>query len=334
MRKPIAIYAQDVDINLEECCQNARYWGVNTLILSPDLFDEPELPILLNKYQLALWLNIPVFNNPSYLKEHPDKIAVSNTGNLAQQDWCQFICPSDTAYIEHLKAQITEYLDETNPDYISLDFLRQYLYWQDKSYDEIAPEDIEYGCFCSRCMNAFYHSDFATSDATAEIESREFSADFAHWRSEQIASVAKVLTDFIRQMSPNTSIALNTLPWSDKALNCATSKYAGQNKSRLSEYFDAFCPVAFSHMLPQTADDKKQLLNELNAETQTPIYYGLQVAHWRLKKAIPAEQFEIELKQNLALSKQGMVIYNYTELLADAEKATILKRHLNPEIHF
>ncbi|WP_017445572.1 hypothetical protein [Gayadomonas joobiniege] len=334
MSNPIALYALDPQLDLKECCQNACYWGANTLIVSPELYDEPELNKQLNKFGLNLWLNISVFNQKSYLKKHPDKIAITQKGNLANNDWCQFVCPSDQIFLSELKQQITNYLSALSPQYISLDFLRQYLNWQTLTYNELNFNQIEYGCFCSRCINAFYHSDLASADATDEIESQVFSADFARWRGQIIEQICADLSQLIRQMCPSAQLVLNTLPWPAGDIQNAQQLLGGQNLKNIGRYFDAISPVAFSHLLPQPPEHVAKLMAGLNRENQTPVYYGLQISHWRYKKAISAAQFERELKYYLSSSHKGLVVYDYAELKKDGQKAAIFKRHLNPEINF
>ncbi|EWH09612.1 hypothetical protein DS2_11608 [Catenovulum agarivorans DS-2] len=334
MSKPIALYALDANLDIEECCQNANYWGANTLILSPDLYNEPELPSLLEKYNLSLWLNISVLNNPDYLIGEPSRQAITNLKRPAKTDWCHFVCPSDRVYLNHLESEIEQYLEEMSPTIVSLDFLRQFVSWQGKAFEQIEAQDLEYGCFCSNCLQNFSISDHYTNQAQAQIEAGELSSDYANWRSQKILDIAQHLTQLIRKLSPKSKLVLNTLPWPDGVLNHASTQLAGQNKTELALLFDAMCPVAFTHLMPQDMQEKARVMQTISDETHLPIFYGLQVSHWRAKNQISNNQFEAELKQNLALSKHGLVIYNYDELNCSPEKATILKRHLNPEIHY
>ena len=334
MSKPIALYALDTNLDLEECCQNANYWGANTLILSPELYNEPELVNLLEKYNLSLWLNISVLNNPEYLQLEPQRQAITNTKLPAKTDWCHFVCPTDRVYQSYLENEINHYFEDISPSIVSLDFLRQFINWNGKAFEDIETKDLEYGCFCSNCLQNFSISPFFSETAQAQIEAGEFCLDYAKWRSQKIIDIGLQLTRLIRELSPDSKLVLNTLPWSDEILNQASTLLAGQNKTELAVLFDAMCPVAFTHLMPQDMEEKAALMQTISDETHLPVFYGLQVSHWRAQNQISNAQFEAELKQNLALSKHGLVIYNYHELTRSPEKATILKRHLNPEIHY
>lgn len=334
MSKPIALYALNSQINIQECCQNANYWGANTLILSPELYDEPELSALLKRYNLNLWLNLPVYHQPNYLNTHPDKTAVTQIGNLAENEWCRFVCPSDDNFIEYFKQQVEEYLAHLKPAYISLDFIRQYVHWHGQSYDQLTRDDIEYGCFCSRCIQAFNHSDLVTCAAIEEIENRQYSAAYAKWRSQLISQTVTELSQYIKSRVPESQLILNTLPWDQGFLNNALEQLAGINLTKVSTDLDAISPIAFAHLLPSSIDDIKNIMQAFKDQNSVPVYQGLQVAHWRMKKAVPVQQFEAELKQILSAQESGMVIYDYQELKNDEKKSAVLKRHLNPEINF
>ncbi|KMT66444.1 hypothetical protein [Catenovulum maritimum] len=334
MAKTIAIYALSNALNLEDCCQNAKFWGVNTLILSPDLLNDPDNFELVKSYGLKIWLNVSIFNAPEYLKRKPEHFAISNKGHIAKTSWCQFVCPSQSGYIDKLVSDLKSWLEADQVSYISLDFLRHYLFWQDQPYELINADDIEYGCFCNLCLNRFIQEteqNIAITDVTSETQVK---LQYQAWRIELITQTAKKLYNEIKTIAPKSEIILNTMPWKYDEFNSALEKFGGQKLDTLANYFDAICPIAFSHITPQEASEKAALMEYYHSISDKKIYYGLQVDHWRLKFDIPNNQFETELKRNIVEAKDGMVIYNYKHLVENEEKARILKRHLNPEIHF
>ncbi len=251
--KPISIFAFDPDFSMETFATDCCKWGVNEAILHPGFFKDGTTEKALARHKLSLWLNLPVFNNPEFLTIKPDYYAITSEGRRAIDDWCHFVCPSRRDYIDKQIEQNSALVKDLEPPRLSLDFIRFFVFWERVNIDGYY-SDIEDGCYCQNCKNAFVkYSGLALPAKHSSTFIRNRAAtEWAKWKAALISGVVDDYAGALRAASPHSEIWINTLPWKQHDLDGAIVTAAGQDVETLSSMVDGFAPMLLTHMLRQS----------------------------------------------------------------------------------
>jgi hypothetical protein len=107
-----------------------RETGINTAFVSPALISNPEFRGLAKKNGVATFIIFPVFFNAEELARRPDLYAVTDKGARAEEDWVKFVCPTRPDYLAEKIEELRKLIRETDPEGISLDFIRFFVFWE------------------------------------------------------------------------------------------------------------------------------------------------------------------------------------------------------------
>lgn len=330
MNKIISLFAFDPSIDPNQFAANCREWGVNTAILHPGFFSDRRMIEALDKNRMGLWLNLPVFYNPEFLAANPDYYSLTSWGQRAIQDWCHFVCPSREDYLENFVREKTALAARLQPEFISLDFIRYFVFWELVALGGKA-EVIEDGCYCPVCLAGFEQvlgQKIPQTIPSAEFIRRHARTEWGRWKSQRITETATRLISAVREASPGSKIWIKTVPWRQNDLDGAILHVAGQDIPALASLVDGVAPMAFTHILRQTPAWKKELLAEVKAITGKAVISYVQVEKVLRAEDISPEQFEAELKEGLAGDSAGISLFHYDFLAQGAAKVEILKRYL------
>ena len=156
--KPIfGVKIYSYEKNLDSLFNEFNDLGINTLFTNPELASETGFRKNCIKSNIKLFLIVPIFYNPEELKRDSLLYAYTNRGRRAKDDWVEFVCPSQKKYINKRADYIYSLIKSIHPDGISVDFIRQFVYWE-MVYPEVKPDQIETGCFCPLCIKNFENS--------------------------------------------------------------------------------------------------------------------------------------------------------------------------------
>lgn len=321
--------AFDLTINPGTFARSCRDWGINLPILGPAFFADDAMGEALVAEGLGVWLNLPVFYDEEYLAAHPDRYAITSRGRRAVADWLHFACPSREETIEHVVAVLHRALAHVRPDVVSLDFIRYFVFWERVDLD--GPGDaIEDGCYCPACLAAFErHSGQRVSrdDPAADIR-RHLLTEWGDWKTRRIAEVAERLFDEIRRAAPGAMLGIKIVPWLESDLGGAIRHCVGQDFARLARNVDIVAPMAFTHILRRTPEWKARLLARVQQVTGKPVLSYVQAGAVYRPEPITAAEFSDELVTAVEGDHAGLAIFHYEQLVADPEKARILRTAL------
>jgi hypothetical protein len=332
MQKMNCIFLFDVSIDANQFTAHCREWGINVAVLHPGFFKDSRMTDALRKNGIKLWLNFPVFYNPDFLKENPDYYSITNKGRKAIHDWCHFVCPNRTDYIEHLINDAAVLAKKLQPPVMSLDFIRNFVFWELVDLNGNAGV-IEDGCYCSVCLTAFSKSSQLNIPSTSPAEFIRTRAkhEWARWKTKRITDTANRFVNNLRSANPEAEIWIKTVPWKQSDLDGAIINSAGQDIPALGSLVDGIAPMAFTHILRQTPAWKETLLREVKTISGKPVISYVQVDKVYRDKEISLQQFESELKTGYESDSAGVLIFCYEQLIQSPEKIEILKKHLHTE---
>lgn len=323
------LFAFDPCIDADVFARACREWGVRQAILHPGFFRDGKMARALDAQGLGLWLNLPVFYAPEHLAEHPEHYAITSLGRTAVHDWSHFVCPSCDAYLDGLVREIRSLLARLQPEIISLDFIRHFVFWEKVDFAS-DPALIEDGCYCANCLAAFEEAsgERVLRDAPAAYLRTHLAKEWAEWKCRRIVEVAERLVGEIRAGAPTAMLAIKTVPWAETDLGGAIRRCAGQDVPVLAQFFDLVAPMAFSQIVGRSPEWKRRLLAQVAAQTGKPVLSYVQTDRLIRPEEISIAQFEVELVEALGPDSAGAVLFEYGQLLANPEKAGLLRRHL------
>ncbi|MCK4748179.1 MAG: hypothetical protein KAT15_14115, partial [Bacteroidales bacterium] len=128
--------------------------GINTALTSESLQSNKEFRTLARENEITTFVIFPVFYNPEILADSPDMHAITQHGEPAVEEWVEFVCPSRDTYRKQAVDHAVEIIQDYNPDGISIDFIRHFVFWE-KVYPDRDPASLPETCFDSSCMVQF-----------------------------------------------------------------------------------------------------------------------------------------------------------------------------------
>jgi len=148
----IKIYEYDQDFN--SLVGKWNDMGINAAFLSIDLAENMSFRQILKDNNIKVFIIFPVFYNPEALQSDSSLYAITDKGRPAKDDWVEFVCPSRTAYRNVKIKEAEELVRRLDPDGLSIDFIRQFVFWE-MIYPDRSAESIEMACFCDSCTGNF-----------------------------------------------------------------------------------------------------------------------------------------------------------------------------------
>jgi len=143
---------------------------------------------------------------------------VTNQGEIAEDEWVRFVCPSREEFIQKKIETIINLIREFQPDGISLDFIRHFVFWE-KVHPDRKAKTIPNTCFDNTCVSAFQEK--------LNIEIPDFEGDvmrlskwimdtcpddWVNWKCELITKTVHRIHDAVRQEFPTCLINLHAVP--------------------------------------------------------------------------------------------------------------------------
>lgn len=238
------------------------------------------------------------FYNPEYLKNHKESYAVTKNGNIAKDEWVEFVCPTDPLYQSELLTRLENIINKYDPDAISLDFIRQFVFWE-KVYGEKSERLIE-SCNCKRCK----------SDPRSKYKI--------------ITDVVKKLSVKSRELKSDIIVDLHAVPWMKDEYNNAGLKIAGQDLKAISEYVDFITPMCYSHMLKKSPTWINEVVKDHNAQSGIDVIPAIQSRECYLSNPIRQDEYKEILLEALKSPSKGLIIWSW-ETISDNERFNITK---------
>ena len=320
-----------LDSGLKNIFDKFDYLGINTIFCSPQIDSLKDFISLAKKRNKRVFLIVTVFYNPEALKKDTSLYAVTNRGRIAKDDWVEFICPENEEYLKNRIKYIIDLIRIYNPDGISLDFIRQFVYWE-MVMPETKPEDIERGCFCKKCINGFKDfsrikipEDLSTTTEIADWILHNHKKEWGVWESEQIYRSLEKITKQIKAVNPKILINLHIVPWRKTDYGNGIENIAGQNLKRMSQLADYISPMCYNHMLKRKPEWICSVVRDISRRSYKPVIPSLQVEKEYLETKVSDEEFRDSVNNGLKPPSSGIVIWNWETLMSCPGKIDIVR---------
>jgi hypothetical protein len=314
-----------------------RQWrdlGINTLFVSETLLTNADFRALARADHLQIFLIYPVFQNPEAIKEDPKIAAITSEGTAARDAWVEFVCPTKgDDYLERRIGHLRSLVAAGDPDVVSLDFIRFFVFWEKVAPDRTL-ESLPQTCFCPFCLNVFQRAVdvHIPANLTGTAEKAKWilenhAAAWADWKCDKIVNAVTRLAKAAREVKPSVKINLHAVPWRRGDFGGAIRSVAGQDFARLAPLVDFISPMTYHHMVRQTPAWVHDVVADVSAQTKgAAVIPSIQVAEAYVEDKLSPEEFRDAFEQALRAPSKGVVLWSWDALAKSPEKQALMRR--------
>lgn len=307
--------------------------GINAVFASETLCANTEFRQQARERKIKVFVIEPIFFDPEALKADPDLYAITSKGERAKEDWVEFVCPTREASRKRKVAAVRDAVTRLQPDGVSLDFLRYFVYWE-MVHPDRKPDTLPDTCYCPHCLARFRADtgitlppDIKDAPHAAEWISRNHQERWIKWKADVITSMARELTVAARQAKPGILVNLHALPWRRDDFGGAIRRVAGQDFKALSRLTDFVSPMCYTLMLHRDASWIRSVVQDIRGVSSSPVLPSIQVRpEYPGDDAMSTADFEDAVSAALARPSRGVVFWSWEHLVQEQEKMAALKR--------
>ncbi|MDA3898907.1 MAG: hypothetical protein PF637_00155 [Spirochaetes bacterium] len=320
------LYLFNNTVDYDVVVHNCKKAGIDAIITNDFVFAEKEFQEAMRVNSIPVVYNFPVFCDTGYLDRNPQSYSITATGKRATgTEWLHFVCPSDSAFMEYQQNNLISILKTYNPETLTLDFIRFYVFWEMVSPDT-QPVAIEDGCYCDRCLVNF--------EATTGVHIKEKSKkwiytnirkEWAAWKTHHIEKTVDMLTQIIRDYNPDIEIGIKTVPWKESDFDNAISHVVGQDVARLARYVDFIAPMTYSHMVKQPPQWIDEVVQEVSEKSGKRVFPGVQLAQTYRDEPVQSDELNAMISYAAQKPAAGVLIFHYDTLVDNTHRFERIK---------
>ncbi len=307
---------------------------VDTAFTSIELALDPEFRQMAARKNIPIYLIFSAFFDPEALEKDPDLFAITNQGKIAKESWVEFVCPSNQDFQTKKINRLQKILEKVNPDGLSIDFIRHFVFWE-MIYPDFNAEKFVDTCYCESCIARFldeYNIDIpnkilnSKSDPlpnlisghlpgqlnTAVISTWIKSNYFEQWiefRCELVLNFLKQILDCAHSVSSKIKTCVHVLPWREDDFSYAIKTISGQDIPAISQLVDFVSPMCYSHMVKQ---DPQWISNVVSSQSNTifsDIIPAIQVGRTYIDEPFSESEFNGTIDQATKTPSKGVIFW-------------------------
>jgi len=310
-----------------------RSLGINTAFVGAALGADPEFKALAKKNGITTFLIFPVFFDAAALEKDPGLYAVKSGGQRAEDDWVKFICPTREDYRSRKIEEAKRLVREVDPDVLSLDFMRFFVFWE-KVYPDRTPDSLPDTCFDTSCletfekeMNVHLPADLSGAETAAKAKwvLANHAPEWADWKCRTIAGMVKLLAAAAREVKPSIKINIHTVPWRKADFRGGIETIAGQDVARLAPLVDYISPMCYHHMVRRTPTWVHSVAQEVYDRTHGRVLPSIQVDKAYIDDPYTLAQFKEAVTEALKPPSLGVVFWSWDALNKAPDRKEALK---------
>lgn len=304
--------------------------GINTAFVSTTLAADKDFREVLRRKGISVFIIFPVFFNPEMLKTDSTLYAITNTGSKASEDWVNFVCPSRKIYRDGIREQLSEFINALDPDGISLDFIRQFVYWE-KIYPDRDYSTIERSCYCDNCIAGFslkhdvkIPESCSTTVAKAEWLDKNQQLSWDAYRCELITSMIKELSEVAHMQKSNILVNVHIVPWKRDDFNNGGIRIAGQDLDSIKSFTDYISPMCYSQMLDRDAEWISDVVKDMDLKVKGMVIPSIQVYPYYIERKFTPADFRSCMEEALKPPSQGVIFFSWPLFEKDSSRMQIV----------
>lgn len=306
--------------------------GINTVFASTTLLSDSDFKKYTKANGIKTFAILPIFYDAEVLAKDSSRYAITTKGLPAKEEWVEFICPSDREYIKNKAKSIAEFVKANDPDGISIDFIRHFVFWE-KVYSERTFESLPNTCMDKKCISGFclfintkLPSGLKDEEAIYSwIKEKHFN-QWVEYKCSLITGTVKLIVEEARKIKPELLVNLHIVPWRQNDFNGAIKSVAGQDLNELAKYSDYLSPMTYSHMVKRPPEWVHSVVSDMDEYKKNCILPSIQVGNAYLPEELSPNEFGESLKEALKEPSYGVIFWNWDALSKDKEKLELVKK--------
>jgi uncharacterized lipoprotein YddW (UPF0748 family) len=314
-----------------------RRLGINTAFVSPALASNPEFRERALKNGIATFIIVPIFFDAEELEKRPDLYALTAQGEKAIDDWVKFICPTREDYRGQRIKYVRNLVREFNPDGVSLDFIRYFVFWE-KVYPDRTLESLPQTCFDSSCLEVFQKEtglkippQLSGVPQKAQWILKNHLQEWTQFKCGVIAGMVKELAAAAKQVKPGVRINVHAVPWRREDFGGAIRIIAGQDLARIAPLVDYLSPMCYHHMVLRDPAWVHSVVEDVYDWTKGLVLPSIQVGEAYITAKLSPSEFKDALAEALKPPSKGVVFWNWDALDKSPEKKEIVRAALKSD---
>jgi hypothetical protein len=303
--------------------------GINTAFISKELAANKDFRQALKENNIKVYIIFPVFYDPVLLMQDSTLYAITNKGRIAKDDWVEFVCPSRTSYRTLKISEAADLVNKLEPDGLSIDFIRQFVFWE-MIYPDRTAESIETACFCDSCVGSFCKlkgitlpDTCVTTEQKASYILNSYSEDWNAYRCDLIVSMVNELSEKVHSIKPDLKINVHAVPWRDGDFGGANIRVAAQDLQKIAPFTDLISPMCYSQMLRRDAAWIGSVVTDMDKKAPGKIMPSIQVYPYYVDDPFTVEDFKECIDSALKAPSRGVVFFSWPLFEKDPERMEI-----------
>jgi hypothetical protein len=329
--KIIGIKIYEYDKDFDSLVTKWKDMGINTAFISKELAGSSQFRQLLKENNIKTYIIFPVFYDPERLQLDSTLYAITEKGNIAKDDWVEFVCPSRISFRKSKIAEAAELVRELQPDGLSIDFIREFIFWE-MVYPDRTAKSFDEACFCDSCTGNFCKLNKITLPDTCLTISQKASYILANhfeawndYRTGLIASMVKDIADKVHGIKPDIKINVHAVPWRDGDFGGANIKIAAQDLRKIAPYTDYISPMCYSQMVRRDADWIGSVVRDMDKNAPGMILPSIQVYPYYIDDPFTVEDFRECTTVALKSPSRGVVFFSWPLFEKDPERMEVIR---------
>lgn len=305
--------------------------GINTGFCSEDLISDQAFMNEARKKDISTFVIFPVFFNPDAIALSPGLAAITREGEVAAEEWVEFVCPSNMDYRQQVVEHARQIVRDHQPDGISIDFIRHFVYWE-KVYPDRDPATLPVSCFDSLCLAHFQtDADLAIPEGLSSLPEKadwileHHEEAWTTWRCSLITSMAGEIARAAKEEKPDILVNIHLVPWASDDFNGGNIRVAGQDVEELAGLSDYLSPMTYAHMVKQPPSWVHHIVEDIHMKSGGSVLPSIQVGKAYLDTEFGLDELRETLEAALQSPSSGVVLWSWERLMAEPEKADLFK---------
>lgn len=276
-----------------------------------------ELVGLLQSSGIKVYAEVSLFVGEELWRKYPDARPINRNGQpMVAIDWYHGVCPNHPK-VQEEKLNIIESVIETyGIDGLWLDFIRYPCGWE-----KVRTSHITEYCFCRNCLEKYEKDVGGVPDGERWVA----------WKCKQITNFVSEVRKRIEMSKKPILLGLFAVPWNKDTYRGSIRSIICQDFRALSVFVDVFGVMAYHKLTENSTSWISYIVQKLDQMTEKSIIPLVQSMNE--PETISKDEFEHSI--NIAIKKpsDGVIIFNFEDLLRDKDKFRSFKEFGNLSRH-